>query len=113
MSAAENAEGRVLREGVLSLVERTITGLSDVDKILASFRPPELDPGDYTWTLDCDGAEPSSGAVTVADADLAARWGWLDIAVDWSEVWPIAFVIIGALMVLASLIPSGDEGLDY
>jgi hypothetical protein len=26
------------------------------------------------------------GAVTVADADLAARWGWLDMAVDWRNL---------------------------
>ena len=34
----------------------------------------------------------------------------LDLDVDWSEVWPIAFVVIGALMVLAALIPGrGDQ----
>lgn len=33
----------------------------------------------------------------------------LDIAVDWSEVWPVGAVIIGALMVLASLIPGRTE----
>lgn len=29
----------------------------------------------------------------------------LDIDLDWSEVWPIGAVVIGALMVLASLVP--------
>ncbi|MCP4228400.1 MAG: DUF4012 domain-containing protein, partial [Actinomycetia bacterium] len=28
------------------------------------------------------------GAVEVADEDLAARWGWLDIAVDWRNLSP-------------------------
>ena len=36
----------------------------------------------------------------------------LDVEVDWSEVWPIAFVIVGALMVLAALIPSRGDGQD-
>ena len=33
----------------------------------------------------------------------------LDIDLDWSEVWPIGAVVIGALMVLASLIPGRNE----
>lgn len=33
----------------------------------------------------------------------------LELDIDWSDVWPIAFVIIGALMVLTSLIPGRDE----
>jgi len=33
----------------------------------------------------------------------------LELDIDWSEVWPIAFVVIGAVMVLASLIPGRDE----
>ena len=33
----------------------------------------------------------------------------LDIDVDWSEIWPIAFVVVGAVMVLAALIPGRGE----
>lgn len=33
----------------------------------------------------------------------------LELDVDWSEVWPIAFVTIGAIMVVASLIPGRGE----
>ena len=33
----------------------------------------------------------------------------LDIEIDWSEVWPIAFVVVGAVMVLAALIPGRGE----
>jgi hypothetical protein len=33
----------------------------------------------------------------------------LDVEVDWSEIWPIAFVVIGAVMVLAALIPGRGE----
>jgi hypothetical protein len=33
----------------------------------------------------------------------------LDIDLDWSQVWPIGAVIIGALMVLASLVPGRGE----
>ena len=33
----------------------------------------------------------------------------LDIDLDWGEVWPIGAVVIGALMVLASLVPGRGE----
>ena len=33
----------------------------------------------------------------------------LDLDLDWSEIWPIAAVIIGALMVLASVIPGRSD----
>ena len=32
-----------------------------------------------------------------------------DIDLDWSEVWPIGAVILGALMVVASVIPRGGD----
>jgi hypothetical protein len=33
----------------------------------------------------------------------------LDMDLDWSEIWPIGAVIIGAVMVLASLVPGRRE----
>jgi len=33
----------------------------------------------------------------------------LDLDLEWSEIWPIAAVIIGALMVLASVIPGRSD----
>jgi hypothetical protein len=33
----------------------------------------------------------------------------LDIDLDWSEIWPIGAVVIGALMVLASLVPGRSQ----
>jgi hypothetical protein len=36
----------------------------------------------------------------------------LDIDLDWAEVWPIGAVAIGALMVLASLLPGRSERRD-
>ena len=33
----------------------------------------------------------------------------LDMDLEWSEIWPIGAVIIGAIMVLASLIPGRSE----
>jgi len=44
-------EGRETPGGTLQLTERTITGLHDTDKILASFRPTGLEPGNYLLRL--------------------------------------------------------------
>lgn len=38
----------ILDGGEISLVERTVTGIDGLDKLLATFRPNGLDPGDYT-----------------------------------------------------------------
>ncbi|MEA2693867.1 MAG: hypothetical protein QOJ16_3254 [Acidobacteriota bacterium] len=42
-----SAQGQVLPGGLLSLVERTATGIAGVDKLLATFEPRGLPAGDY------------------------------------------------------------------
>jgi VWFA-related protein len=41
------ADGQVLPGGSLSVVERTVTGIAGVDKLLATFQPKGLPAGDY------------------------------------------------------------------
>jgi hypothetical protein len=33
----------------------------------------------------------------------------LELDLDWSEVWPIGAVVVGALMVVASILPGRDR----
>lgn len=41
-------DGTVMEVDVLSLQERTITGIQGLDKLLATFKPNGLEPGEYT-----------------------------------------------------------------
>lgn len=45
-------DGRVLDGGSLSLVERTVTGIEGLDKVLATFRPEGLEAGRYTLQVE-------------------------------------------------------------
>ena len=65
-------EGEALEGGALTLEERTVTGIVGYDKLLASFRPEGLEPGDYVLrvTLREQGsalAATSSAPFTVVD----------------------------------------------
>jgi VWFA-related protein len=61
-----DAEGKVLQEDVLAGIERTITGVRDLDKITASFLPQSLAPGDYTLRVELiDAATGSTEIETV------------------------------------------------
>lgn len=62
-SSVLDLNGTVLQEEVLSRVERTVTGLTDVDKILASFRPTRLEPGDYRLRIEL--IDPATGAAEI------------------------------------------------
>lgn len=44
----KTANGREIEGGELVLVERTVTGITGLDKLLATFRPVGLEDGDYT-----------------------------------------------------------------
>jgi hypothetical protein len=41
------ADGKTVNAGRLSLVERTATGISGLDKVIATFQPTGLKAGDY------------------------------------------------------------------
>ncbi len=45
-------DGRPVEGGRLSLVERTVTGIAGLDKLLATFSPSGLDAGRYTLMVD-------------------------------------------------------------
>jgi len=47
-AAVRTDDGRDLAGGEIALVERTITGISGLDKLHATFRPTGLERGDYT-----------------------------------------------------------------
>jgi hypothetical protein len=44
----KTADGREIEGGELVLVERTVTGITGLDKLLATFHPVGLEGGDYT-----------------------------------------------------------------
>jgi hypothetical protein len=44
-------DGQTLKGGRLSLVERTATGISGLDKVLASFQPTGLQAGSYVLQI--------------------------------------------------------------
>ena len=56
---AEN--GEPVNGGQLALVERTVTGIDGLDKLLATFRPQGLEAGRYT--LEVDVMHPASGSM--------------------------------------------------
>jgi hypothetical protein len=41
------SDGQEMGAGSLQLVERTVTGIQGLDRLLATFRPAGLEPGDY------------------------------------------------------------------
>ena len=52
-------DGEAVSGGTLDLVERTVTGIDGLDKLLATFRPTGLEAGSYT--LEVAVANPASG----------------------------------------------------
>ena len=67
-SSVLDPSGSILEERVLANVERTVTGVADVDKIVASFEPPALDPGDYTLRIEL--IDPATGATEIETVDF-------------------------------------------
>jgi len=58
--AVFDADRRQVPGGVFEVVERTITGISGLDKFLIRFRPDGLEVGEYTVRLSLDDAELGS-----------------------------------------------------
>ncbi len=59
--------GAVVEGGKVALIERTVTGIDGLDKLLVSFNPRGLRTGDYTLELSVAGGAPSDmSAKTVA-----------------------------------------------
>lgn len=62
------ADGRPVEGGQLALVERTVTGIAGLDKLLATFSPSGLDAGSYTLLVDV--REHASGSMETNSIDF-------------------------------------------
>lgn len=58
------ADGKALPGGRLALVERTVTGLAGVEKLVATFKPAGLAAGEYTLRVEVE--NPATGAKDVS-----------------------------------------------
>ncbi len=61
-------DGKPVTGGQLALVERTVTGIAGLDKLLATFSPAGLDAGRYTLLVDV--MEQSTGALNTNSIDF-------------------------------------------
>lgn len=65
------SDGSAVTGGRLALVERTVTGVEGLDKLLASFSPRDLKPGAYTLRVAL--ADPASGTVRTSSAPFVVH----------------------------------------
>lgn len=66
------ADGIEIPGGQFGTVERTATGIAGLDKLIATFEPPKLSPGNG-YTLEIKVVDPAGGAVEASSIPFSVR----------------------------------------